>query len=227
MAGSIWTAPDAISHVCVPKIVSGRRTCTGADWTNDVVINQAQVLTDIQNCDLPGVTWVIPDGQESDHARMNQGLGPAWVASIVNAIGSNQACAGTGETYWNDTAIIITWDDWGGWYDHVPPPRIGESNGWGAAYVYGFRVPLLVVSAYTPAGYVDNDNHDFGSILRMIESNFGLGLIGPGYYADSYADDLSAFFTLTKPRPFATISAQVGAAYFRAYHGPATPPDND
>ena len=80
---------------------------------------------------------------------------------------------------------------------------------------------------YTPAGYVDNDTHDFGSILRTIEGNFGLGLIGPGYYADAYADDLSAFFTLTTPRPFAATSAQVAPAYFREYHGPATAPDDD
>jgi phospholipase C len=224
--GSIWTAPNAISHICVPMNVNGKLVCTGADWTNDVVIGQAQVLTDVQNCNLASVSWVIPDGAESDHAKSNQGLGPAWVASIVNQIGNNPKCS-NGETYWGDTAIIIAWDDWGGWYDHVPPYRIGQSNGWGTGYTYGFRVPMLVVSAYTPAGYVNNNNHDFGSILHFVETNFGLGLIGPGNYADSYANDLAAFFSLSTARPFQTIPARRGAKYFLTRHAPPLPPDDD
>ena|ERR1700730_18592946 len=68
----------------------------------------------------------------------------------------------------------------------VPPPQIGQSNGWGQSNVYGFRVPLLVVSAYTPTGYVSNTNHDFGSLLRFAETSFGLNLIGPGTWADRF-----------------------------------------
>jgi len=169
------------------------------------ILKPKQVLKDIAACHLANVVWVTPTGQNSDHAGGNAGGGPAWVASIVNAIGTNKACP-NGDLYWNDTAILITWDDWGGWYDHVPPPPI-PGNGWGQAYIYGFRLPLLVVSAYTPAGYVDNVTHDFGSFLRFTEQNFGLSLIGPGYFADSYADDMSSFFTLTTPRPFVQIKA--------------------
>jgi phospholipase C len=225
-AGSIWVAPNAIQHMCVPATVDGKLKCTGSDWVNHVVIPQTGVLTDIQNCQLPAVNWVIPDGAESDHANVNKGLGPSWVASIVNAIG-NSSCG-----YWNDTAILITWDDWGGWYDHVPPYRIGQSNGWGTGYVYGFRVPLLVVSAYTPKGYVDNNVHDFGSILHFIETNFGffgrpLGPIGPGYYADAYADDLHGFFTLRQQRSFQKIATTLDANYFLHYSAPAIDPDDD
>jgi phospholipase C len=225
-AVSIWTAPNAISHMCVPEVVHGQLECTGSDWVNHVVIPQSGVLDDAQNCKLPAVSWVTPDGAESDHASGNSGLGPSWVASIVNAIG-NSSCG-----YWEDTAILITWDDWGGWYDHVPPYRIGQSNGWGASYVYGFRVPLLVVSAYTPVGYVDNNIHDFGSILRFIETNFStpavpLGLVGPGDYADAYADDLQGFFPLLLPRLFQTISSSENADFFLHYSAPPTPPDND
>jgi len=223
----IWVAPNAIRHVCVPMLVNGKLTCTGADWKKDFVPNQAQVLTDIKNCKLAGVSWIIPDGDESDHAPLNNGTGPAWVASIVNAIGNNPACAKTSEVYWNDTAIFITWDDWGGWYDHVPPYRIGQSNGWGSGYVYGFRVPLLVVSAYTPAGYVDNDTHDFGSILRFAEANFGLGLVGPGYYADAYADDLAEFFSLIQPRTYKAIASKLAARYFIHKRLSGIPPDDD
>jgi phospholipase C len=224
-AGSIWTAPNAINHMCVPSKVDGKLQCTGSDWVNHVVIPQTGVLTDIRNCALPPVSWVIPDGAESDHAGINKGLGPSWVASVVNAIGTS--CG-----YWTSTAILITWDDWGGWYDHVPPYRIGQSNGWGLSYVYGFRVPLLVVSAYTPRGYVDNDVHDFGSILRFIETNFGfigepLGPIGPGDYADAYADDLHEFFLATTPRTFQTIPSAQDASYFLHDSSPPTDPDDD
>jgi len=139
----------------------------------------------------------------------------------VNTIG-NSKCG-----YWQNTAILITWDDWGGWYDHVPPPQIGQSNGWGQSYVYGFRVPLIVVSAYTPSGYVSNTNHDFGSLLRFAETSFGLGLIGPGIWADSYADDLMEFFPLSSPRSFNAISAPYDADHFINSTEPATDPDDD
>ncbi len=119
-----------------------------------------------------------------------------------------------GQSYWKDTVVFVTWDDWGGFYDHVPPPAIytgqwdsglqryvctnqNAPNGWGCGYVYGFRVPLLVVSAYTPSGYVSGAlpspgeqpayEHDFGSILRFTENNFGLPFIdqsGKNGYAD-------------------------------------------
>lgn len=231
-AGSIWSAPDAISHMCVPKTQGGKLVCTGADWVNHVVIPQTTVLTDIQNCKLANVTWIIPNSAQSDHARGNDGSGPSWVASIVNAIGGNPACRRTGEVYWQDTAIFITWDDWGGWYDHVPPYRIGQSNGWGTGYVYGLRVPLIVVSAFTPAGYVNNKDHDFGSILKFIETNFGvagvpLGPIGPGTYADAYANNLTLFFSLPSPRPFRPITAKFNAQHFIRSHEPLVGPDDD
>jgi hypothetical protein len=108
------------------------------------------------------------------------------------------------------TLIIITRDDWGGWFDHVPPFLLGgESNGWGKSYTYGFRVPLLFVPPYTQAGYVSGAisgqptyppplqyTHDFGSILAFIEYNFlgasGIGTIDPSYvFADAYAPDLN------------------------------------
>jgi phospholipase C len=224
-ASSIVTAPNAINHMCVPETVNGKLTCTAAEWTNHVAIPQTKVLGDIQNCRLRSVVWVTPDGPESDLGGGNSGLGPSWVASIVNEIG-NSTCG-----YWENTAILILWDDWGGWYDHVPPFLVGgQPNGWGTSYVYGFRVPMIVVSAYTPQGYVDNSDHDFGSLLQFVETNFGgLGLIGPGDYADAYSDNLSAFFTLTSPRVFAPIPAVQGATYFLNYKFKPNPegPDPD
>jgi phospholipase C len=228
LVGSIWNAPAAIKQICVSQKQGDVRNCTGSDYVDNVVPAQAQVLTDIGNCSLARVSWVIPDAADSDHAEATSTTGPAWVASIVNAVGTQATCPG-GENYWKDTAIFITWDDWGGWYDHVPPYHLGgwSTRHWGDGYTYGFRVPLLVVSAYTPAGYVDNDPHDFGSILSFIEANFGLGRIGPGYYADAFATDLNAFFTLTSPRTFNVIPAKFNADYFLHRPPSIVGPDDD
>jgi phospholipase C len=220
-AGSIWTAPNAIQHICESTGPGGK--CAGPEWTNNVDLKPADVLTDIANCNLRSVSWVIPTGANSDHAHVNDGGGPSWVASIVNAIGNSTGCDGnTG--YWNNTAILITWDDWGGWYDHESPTILAQPEG---DYQYGFRVPLVVVSAYTPQGYINNARHDFGSILRFVEFNFG---IPPGSlnFADARAKtDLTGFFDLTKaPRAFETIPAPKDANFFLHDKRKATDPDD-
>jgi phospholipase C len=239
--GSLWTAPDALELVCVPNAAGTK--CVGPDWTKHprangfVDIAPTDVLTDISACNLASVNWVIPGQLSSDHPALTNGTGPSWVASVVNAIGTNTTCDSTnGQTgYWYDTAILITWDDWGGWYDHAtPPPLPASAPPEAASYEYGFRVPLLVVSAYTPAG-VDNTVHDFGSILRFVEDVFGgLGTIPPGTYADSYAnDDLSVFFQFPpkgskgSPRAFQKISAPLDANYFINHPEPPLEPDED
>jgi phospholipase C len=220
-----WNAPLAIRHICQRHLVNGVLECTGSHYISDDIHQPPQVLSDIANCQLANVVWVIPSEPYSDHAKGNNGTGPAWVASIVDAIGMQPTCP-NGETYWHDTAILITWDDWGGWYDHVPPPTvINDGTSWGSGYVYGFRVPLLVVSAFTTAGHVSNSVHDFGSLLRFVEANFRLGLIGNGTYADAYADDLMEFFPLMTPRKFAAIQTSINAGQFRTEK--MVEPDND
>jgi phospholipase C len=221
-AGSIWTGPNAIQHMCVPSVPTGG-VCTGADWTKNVVLatsqNSVPVLTDIINGNLATVSWVIPNGSESDHALSNDGSGPSYVASVVNAIGNSQ--------YWSNTAIILTWDDWGGWYDHVPPQVLAGSNctQWGCGYVYGFRVPMIVISPYAKPAYISKVTHDFGSILKFIETNFSLPSLG---YADTPADDLSDCFNLSQtPIPFKTIPAALKADYFMNDKRPPTDPDDD
>jgi phospholipase C len=148
----------------------------------------APILTDIQKCDLQQISWVTPDEVWSDHPGEDPAnLGPSWVAVILNAIGQsanpgNSVNPTTGKNcdYWgnnpNDTvntsveptAVFVVWDDWGGFYDHVPPPadNIGtaatsgftctnsQGGDWGCGYTYGFRVPLLVASEYTIPGTV-------------------------------------------------------------------------
>jgi len=220
-AGSIWTAPNAIQHICESSGKGGHRT--GKQWSDNVDLKPANVLNDIANCNLRSVSWVIPTGVNSDHAKSNDGGGPSWVAAIVNAIGNSTACDGnTG--YWQNTAILITWDDWGGWYDHEPPPILPAPQG---DYQYGFRVPLIAVSAYTPAGYINNNRHDFGSILRFVQHNFGIAQ-GALNFADARAtNNLTGFFDLTRePRPFKTLAAPKSANFFLKDKRRATDPDD-
>jgi phospholipase C len=197
-AGSIWTGPNAIQHLRF-----------GPDWQN-VIIPQTTVLTDIASGKLAEVTWVIPDGRASDHPLSNDGSGPSWVASIVNAIGNSP--------YWANTAIFITWDDWGGWYDHVAP-SIHNS------YEYGFRVPLIVVSPYAKRGYVSHVTHDFGSLLKFTEVTFKLPSLG---YADALADDFSDCFDFSQtPTAFQPFVAKLSASYFLNDKRAPVDPDDD
>lgn len=263
-ADHIFTAPNAIQGICgLPHSSS----CSGDDWNHVVLPEQrlddeGAILSDIEACQLAKVSWVVPDGHWSDHpGDAGSDGGPSWVAAIVNAIGNSYANSNHQCDYWGDqtndadaTAVIVVWDDWGGWYDHVPPLNNGNGypNGSGSQYVYGFRVPLLVVSRYTPQ-HVSNVNHDFGSILNFVEYVFGtegssIGEVnGNFHFADHWAPDappqcstcvysLSDFFDFAHPRGFTPIH---GAKYLPAcFHNAATPacfgtgfadeePDND
>jgi phospholipase C len=152
-ANSIWTAPNAIEHLCGPNAPPPNGTaCVGSDWVNNVVtysaLKPAPILTDIANHQLPTVSWVIPAGKNSDHAGSATTVGgPSWVAAIVNAIGNS--------SYWSNTAIIVTWDDWGGWYDHVPPPQvIQDGKAWGSGYVRFPRALNCNLSLRSPRPHI-------------------------------------------------------------------------
>ncbi len=141
---------------------------------------------------LPAVSWVIPDGEDSDHYNPVNGRlvddGPDWVASVVNAIG--------GSSYWKSTAIIVVWDDWGGFYDHVPPPQLDYEG-------LGFRVPMIIVSAYAKKGYISHTQYEFGSILKFAESTFGLSSLGT---TDVRAHNITDAFDFSQaPRKFVPI----------------------
>jgi len=212
--GSIWNAPNAIQHMCVPN--SANTSCTGAEWSSNVVLNPAQILTDIQGGKLAPVTWVIPNGVNSDHGGTTGTTGPAWVASVVNAVGNSQ--------FWGNTAIFVAWDDWGGWYDHVPPFAIQNK------YEFGFRVPMIVISPYAKAAYISHVPHNFGSILKFIEENWALGPVGAGNYSDAYSDtdDLSDCFNYKQtPLKFTTIQAPQDKEFFLHDDRPAVPLDDD
>ncbi|HEY5426966.1 MAG TPA: alkaline phosphatase family protein [Candidatus Tumulicola sp.] len=178
----LWHAFDAIKHVRY-----------GPDYAN-VVTPPMTILSDIATNALPNMSWVMPaDSDHSDHPGNRSADGPSWVAAIVNAIGESK--------YWNTTAIVITWDDWGGMYDHVPPPMM---NNW---YELGFRVPMIVVSPYAKRGYVSHVQYEFGSILAFAEETFGIRK-GALNASDARANDLKDAFNFKQhPRPFVAISA--------------------
>jgi phospholipase C len=221
---SIWTAPDALEPICVPD--ANHLGCTGSEWANHVDLNPPDVLSDMglngSPCKLQEVSWVIPTGDKSDHGGANGG--PNWVGSIVNALGNSPCLNPDGSSYWDTTAVLVTWDDWGGWYDHVPPPLLPYPQG----YQMGFRVPLMFVSAYTPAGYIDNLNYDFGSVLRFIENNFGLGEGALGFADSRSTTNFSTFYNLVNPpRKFVQIPTSVTGLDILNDKTPPTDPDDD
>jgi phospholipase C len=177
----LWHPFDAIKHVRY-----------GRDYAN-VVTPSTQVLADIKRGSLAAVTWIAPPDQWSDHAGKHAtAKGPSWVAAVVNSIGESK--------YWATTAIFVTWDDWGGWYDHVAPPIDNF-------YELGFRVPLLIISPYAKRGYVSKPQHEFGSLLAFSEEAFGIPK-GALKATDTRADDLSdAFDFAQRPRVFLPIKA--------------------
>ncbi|HLY03871.1 MAG TPA: alkaline phosphatase family protein [Candidatus Cybelea sp.] len=196
--GKILSAFDAIHDVRY-----------GPDWKN-VVSPETQVLSDAAHGQLASVSWVIPDGPDSDHPGKGTDRGPSWVASVVNAIGES--------TYWNSTAIIIIWDDWGGLYDNLDPPQMGYGG-------LGFRVPAIIVSPYARAGYISTTQYEFGSILKFVEDNWNLGSLGT---SDARAASIiDCFDYYQAPIQFKPIVSQYDQAYFLHKQPSYAPPDSD
>ena len=131
---------------------------TNASRLQNLAPNNA-FTSDIRNGTLANVTWVLPMASQDEEPSHNITAGEHYVVSTINTIMQSK--------YWNSTAIFITWDDWGGWYDHVAPPQV-DSLG------LGFRVPCLVISPYAKQGYVDHTQGDFTSILKFIETTYSL-----------------------------------------------------
>ncbi len=190
----------------------------GPDWKN-IKSPDTQIFNDISNGTLPNVSWVMPSGANSDHAGPQSGnKGPSWVASIANALGQSK--------YWNSSAIIVMWDDWGGWYDHVHPPQYPDPQT-GAREGLGFRVPLIVISPYAKAGYISHSQHEIASTLHFIEQTFGLPNIcgcSKLTYADQRADAFDDMFDFTqKPLHFKRVAVKYDARYFLTHpdHTPA------
>jgi phospholipase C len=157
-----------------------RKVFYGPDWKAHISQPNTTFFTDVKRGTLPQVSWVIPSLADSDHPASGCNGGPRWITSVVNAIGTSK--------YWSNTAIILLWDDWGGWYDNVAPPQISYTG-------LGFRVPMIVISPYARPHYVSHTQYDFGSVLKFIEENFGLGSLGT---TDASANSMNDVFDFTQ-----------------------------
>ncbi len=173
--GGLWSAYTAVNHIY-----------NGPDFANDVIAPADQFISDVAGGTLAAVTWITPTYENSDHAGIDTKSGPDWVASLVDAVGES--------SFWNSTAIFVIWDDWGGWFDPVPPVYEDHDG-------LGFRVPLIAISAYARQGYVSHVQYESSSVLRFIEDNFGLAQLAA---SDARAaDPASDFFDYSQsPRAF-------------------------
>ena len=119
---------------------------------------------------LPSVVWITPDGAHDMHPGGGNILdGIEWLSQLVQAVKSS------GE--WQSTAIIVLWDESGGWYDHVPPPQLADTTSLPGGQGLGMRVPVIIVSPYAKTNYISHQQMDFVSILRFIQWNWNLGQI--------------------------------------------------
>jgi len=136
----------------LPSFTTVRR-----DGQEGNVQNVSQFLTAARSGKLPAVSWVVPDEIHSEHAPATPADGQRYVTRLIDTVmrGSD----------WNSTAIFLTWDDWGGFYDHIAPPVV-DQNG------YGIRVPAMVISPYAKRGHIDHQTLSFDAFNKFIEDDF-------------------------------------------------------
>jgi phospholipase C len=174
--GTIWNAPYAVRSLYTKD-------------TAKVIVPETTILSDIANRTLANVSYVIPRSKNSDHPGDDNNGGPAWVASVVNAVGASQ--------YWDQCAVIVVWDDWGGWFDHVSYRH--PANAAADPYEFGFRVPLLAIGPHAKPGYVGHEPRNFTAIVHFIEDVYGLGPLDNLNRLDSNTDDLFNLFDFASP----------------------------
>lgn len=171
VTGYIWSTFNAIKHIRY-----------GPDWKN--VVPAVQFMTDAANGDLATVSWIVTPANVSEHPPASVCIGENWTVQMLNSLMQSPD--------WSSTAVFLTWDDFGGFYDHVPPQQID-------GYGLGFRVPLIIVSPFAKQGYIDHVQYEFSSMLRFAEGQFGLPNLTR---RDAGANDMTNAFDFTQsPRP--------------------------
>jgi len=148
-------------------------------WAN--IRDEATFIGDVQSGNLATVTWLVNGKNLTEHPPESVCAGMNWVTAQVNAIMQSPQ-------YWNNTAIFITWDDFGGFFDHVPPPPVDIMG-------LGIRVPLLVISPYARPDFVSHTQYEFSSVLKFIEVRFGLPALNA---RDGNAHNLTDAFDFTE-----------------------------
>lgn len=158
------------------------------------IVDLDQYFIDLHDGTLPSVAYIVPSGA-SEHPPSSLKSGQRFVKNLIQELMRS--------TSWDSSAFILAYDDWGGWYDHVPPIQVDE-------YGYGPRVPVILISPYAKSGYIDHTLLDFTSVLKFIEQNWN---IAPLAQRDANANNfLSAFDFSQSPRlpiflPLTRISA--------------------
>jgi phospholipase C len=214
-SNSIWAAPMGVSHLY---------SCWTSNPQNCPFMIDPDALGFVYNLVSPGpsptpfaaLTYITPCELESDHPYPNPAAtpdGPEWLAWVINAIGESK--------YWDSTAIVVVWDDWGGWFDHEPlstfpfQPVRPSPNSYGNPHdpnEWGFRVPLFVISPYIAApGYVSTPSpaipwRSQSVILQFIEANFGVSTLGGDDEQEGHVDELADMFNLSQsPLPYSPL----------------------
>jgi phospholipase C len=169
--GYQFNALDSIRHVRETNL-----------W-DEHVVGDAQFVSDARNGRLPAVSWLVT-GDASEHPPRSTCRGENWTVQQLNAVMEGPD--------WNSTVIFLTWDDFGGFYDHVPPPSVGP-------YMLGPRVPLVIISPYARKGYISHTQYDFSSFLKFAEKRFSLPTLNE---QDARANDmLDSFDFNQEPLP--------------------------
>jgi phospholipase C len=145
--GYIWTMFDAIRHI------------RDTDAWKEHVVPVDQFAIDAKNGTLPSVAWVTTPSPVSEHPPASVCQGENWTVSLLQALGNGPQ--------WGSSAVFLTWDDFGGFYDHVAPTQIDKMG-------LGFRVPFLLISPFAKPGNVDHTQAEFSSVLKFIEEDFDL-----------------------------------------------------
>ena len=193
-SGYIWSALDAIRHIRLTAL-----------WQQHVVPTE-QFVQDAQTGNLPAVSWVVTQSAQSEHPPASVCAGENWTVEQLNAVMSGPA--------WKSTVVFLTWDDFGGFYDHVPPP-VADNFG------FGPRVPLLIISPWARRGHVTHTVLEFSSVLKFIEQRFDLD---PLTERDEQANDLidtfdfddharSPLILATRPCPGAAADVKLDPAF--------------
>jgi phospholipase C len=167
-SGYIWSAFDAIGHI--------RRS---SRWAENVV-PPTRFIPDALSGNLPAVSWIVIGSGLSEHPPDSPCMGENWTVRQLNAVMHGPD--------WNSTAVFLTWDDFGGFYDHLPPPGVNT-------FGFGPRVPLIIISPFAKSGYISQTVYEFSSLLKFVEQRFGLD---PLTDRDALANDMLDSFDFSQ-----------------------------
>ncbi len=187
----IWSMFDAVSSIRY-----------GSGWAN--VVSYSEFDKDVDAGTLPEVSWLVNQDLYSEHPPLSVCAGESWTVTRINEIMTSP--------YWKDTVILFTMDDFGGWYDHVPPPELYGCNTQ-KPYGMGFRLPLIVISPYAKPGFIFSEQSEHASIPRFIERIFGstnsLSDFDPAARDGQANDLLNAFDFTQQPLPPLVLTPRV------------------